>query len=1482
MTALTYPDNGRLEHTTKEAVASAVLHQTYNALRGAGQGGRIIYREKPAKVLHTQFLLPRRKASGTATTYHEREDISSPAHISTLGMGFQIADRRDRTIAVSVKACIYVRILPSTSDLAAKPVIFRLSKQARSVILRHRREAVSKAREANKEVLEQEGPHGAAWLEIKNAATHVAEMRALGELGVAPTSLSELNTQESVVSILAEHDEAPSSDDPTVSEEMSSETAGADDVVSDAGDVSGAALENEKAAGTREGTPTGDSDTLKVFEFIVSPGATRAPPEVLTEREQIPQKWLRLSVDLGTLEIDLSLNANSIDMAIADFNEQMRRRIEAELDKWEADPNPETGGVLWGFPEGSGVRSRMITPGEVVAWEQTLSALRTGRKVARPTIEPILEFENLEDPLHSDERTIRILLVNESSLAEHDSAEARERDATLYQTELAVGLSSDLHCPITLERVAPSYRYNAYLQHDALGVNCGVHRRRLTDANVLETTALPVYFQPLIKQFEIDPAPEFVRLSEKDGGRPILRSLLKAYDDWLDELVASKPYEKGLDAVRDASDYQREKQQFESVDLRRWRDERHAIERGVKILEQAFEAHEAGKKPNSPEVMPLTAWRFMNQTFDKFWSLKNNNVKQWRLFQLAFIVSQIPAIVSRLDHWKDNPVAFREEDDREATLLYFSTGGGKSEAFFGLLVFSLAFDRLRGKSRGITAAVRYPLRLLTSQQAYRLAQVLASAQRVRWEWRDAGFDLQGQAFEIGFWVGGNNTPNNQNARGVSEIPKLHKGWDELPLRRGDYAIYLKKWSRLPSCPFCNGTLQGEDGKKRSTIGLRRFADGLEERLAHCCFNQQCDWNARHGATGAPHPLPMHIMDSDIYAHTPCVLLGTVDKLALVGQSARTIARVLGMFGYPAWHHTASGRLYSPNTKEQFRKGPQAMACEPVFPFYDNGAKLFLDPYPLLEIQDEAHLLDESLGTFSGLFETTFQHALRLLAPLHGDRIASAKGKMRLPRIVAASATVTDPTRQIDQIYQRSAVLFPQPGADLYESFYARLHSPLSDDPTRNASTNGEHSTPTRRRYVSLLTNGRTHTAATVAVLSRFHLTISQLLKGMIEGDDAARWNVRKEMAGALPDDVFCAGHRAALLDPKVGHDEIAGIINLDRIALLYVTNKKGGDNVKAALQDVVRRDHRLADFGEMPGVKTELITGAIDAGLIGAIVTEAASVPQPGTPMTMDQLRDSLRSVIATSAISHGVDVDEFNMMFFAGQPADIAEYIQASSRVGRTHVGTSVLIPTPQQRRDRYIVEIHDIFHRFLERMIDAAPVERWAENAINRTLASFLQLKICGVDYVRGMHAAKTPMDKAARAEPDSVGEIGDRSRLDHINLLDELRNFVTDGIGLFHATSPINKRFYEQRIHDLFNDATQQMEQANWRTEKLDNFFRQPGSPLSRPMTSLRDVNEAGLIEGGLGTGTDRINRSDLGKVMSALMRGNNSWTAGEAGE
>jgi len=1473
MTPLLHPDVNLISHSVKEAVSSAILHQTYDRLRGAGDNGRFIYREKPAKVLHTQNLLPRRRPSATASSYLEKDDVTSPAHIGTLGLTFQIADLRDKSFTIAARCCIYVRILPSSSDLSALPVRFRISKRARSIILRRRREFLRDAQEENKAALGDDGRSSPLWPEIKKRAEEAAQKQALVELGVSPAGVDAMPRQETLVSAIDETDEAPGVDDPSAQDIPSSESESPD---GDAGPSQATAPQSATESAADE------LDALNSYEFVVSPGAPNAPPEVLVEKEHVPHKWVRLPVDLGSLKIDLSRAQDAVDRAIADFNECMVKRVNQAIDTWQEDSDSEAGGLLWRFPAGAGTHTQTVAPADVVSWDQTLVALRTNRAAARPAIHPVLEVENLDDPLHPQERTIRIILANESDCLDPNRAEAHETDATLYQVELSVSFDDNLHRPIALERIEPSYRYNRFLTHDALGINCGVRRRRLAEANVLETTALPIYFQPLIRQFQMERPPDFAQLGAADGGLPILKSLLKAYDEWLAGVVASRPYENALDPIANAEDLAREKHQFDAVDLPRWKAERQGLARGISILERAAEARESGKAPNDPSVLPLTAWRFMNQTFQRFWAKKNATVSSWRLFQISFILSQIAPIVSRLPYWKADATAYSADDDVQAALLYFSTGGGKSESFFGLLVFALAFDRLRGKLRGVTASIRYPLRLLTSQQADRLSQVLAAAAETRWDWQDHGFEIPGRGFEIGFWVGGNNTPNNPNARGVSDIPRLQDDWDELSHRHGDYVVYLRKWSRLPSCPFCKGSLTGNDRKARSTIGLRRFAEGhQDERLGHFCFNPQCEWNRRHHAERRPAPLPIHIMDSDIYAHAPAILLGTVDKLALIGQSARTIIRVLGMFGFAAWHHPASDRLVSPNTREQFRKGPALFDCEPLFPFYCDGEKLFFDPYPLLEVQDEAHLLDESLGTFSGLFETTFHHALRTLAPLLADQIIVGNDGIRAPRIVAASATVTEPERQIDQLYQRSAVLFPQPGPDLYENFYARLHPASSGDLSRDSSWNPEHRTPTRRRYVSLMTNGRTHTAATVAVLSAFHLTISVGLKSLIEGDDQARWQARQEMAASLPDDVFRNGHRAALLNPNVSHAEIAAALDLNRIALLYVTNKKGGDNVKAALQDIVRRDHKLAGYGDIPGVKTALITGAIDAGLIGAIVNEAASRPPPGTAFSLESMRDALRCVIATSAISHGVDVDEFNVMFFAGQPADIAEYIQASSRVGRTHVGTSILIPTPQQRRDRYVVEIHDIFHRFLERMIHAAPVERWAENAIDRTLASFLQLKICGVDYIRQMSAASTAPEKARLAEPDNVGEIAEQSRNNHIGMLQELRTFVVEGIGLYHETSPLNKQFYEQRISELFDRATTAMEKSNWKSETLENFFRQSAPPLARPMTSLRDVSEAGLIEGGVGTGADRINRADLGRVMSALLRGNNIWSSGETG-
>src|SRR4051794_16179484 len=164
MTQLFYPNGNDVTHLTKEAVASSIIHRMYDQLRGAGTTGRVIYREKPSKVIHTQHLLPRRKPSVTAATYAEKDDVTSPAHICTAGITFQIADRNDRAITVGILASIYVRMLPSRQDLAGSKVVFRLAKSARSVILRHRREALRRAEDENKEALGAKGRKSAAWL----------------------------------------------------------------------------------------------------------------------------------------------------------------------------------------------------------------------------------------------------------------------------------------------------------------------------------------------------------------------------------------------------------------------------------------------------------------------------------------------------------------------------------------------------------------------------------------------------------------------------------------------------------------------------------------------------------------------------------------------------------------------------------------------------------------------------------------------------------------------------------------------------------------------------------------------------------------------------------------------------------------------------------------------------------------------------------------------------------------------------------------------------------------------------------------------------------------------------------------------------------------------------------------------------------------------------------------------------------------------
>ena len=127
-----------------------------------------------------------------------------------------------------------------------------------------------------------------------------------------------------------------------------------------------------------------------------------------------------------------------------------------------------------------------------------------------------------------------------------------------------------------------------------------------------------------------------------------------------------------------------------------YRREAARIALGIGLLEHSFAAF--SKAPTSREAAPYKAWLLVNKTFAA--SGQSRGIEDWRLFQLAFVLAHIPTLASRMAEYNRSPWFDPAFDEETATLLYFPTGGGKSEAFFGLLVFNLFLDRLRGKNTG--------------------------------------------------------------------------------------------------------------------------------------------------------------------------------------------------------------------------------------------------------------------------------------------------------------------------------------------------------------------------------------------------------------------------------------------------------------------------------------------------------------------------------------------------------------------------------------------------------------------------------------------------------------------------------------------------------------------------------------------------------------------------------------------------------------
>ncbi len=387
------------------------------------------------------------------------------------------------------------------------------------------------------------------------------------------------------------------------------------------------------------------------------------------------------------------------------------------------------------------------------------------------------------------------------------------------------------------------------------------------------------------------------------------------------------------------------------------------IARGIDLLAEKDELREAFRLAN--RAMALAARQRSPERYA-------HKAPTWRLFQLAFVLLNLEAVA-------DPKSAYRSAVE----LLFFATGGGKTEAYLGVIAFALVLRRLRGRGRpdaglGVAVLLRYTLRLLTLDQLGRAATLICALERIR---EEQPARLGAERFSIGLWVGRSATANTMN-QALEEIQayKAKHGPPPFP---------------LPHCPWCRTPLGPQS--------LTSEPSKKPERILIGCLHLDCPFALAHNPEG----IPVLYVDDQIYRELPCFVVATVDKLAMLPWRGRTAA----LFGHV---HSRSGKdCFGVMDKPAPAKGTTKLPAG-LLP-------------PELIVQDELHLISGPLGTMVGLYETAIEELAS--RTVDGERV--------VPKILASTATVRRAHQQVRSLFGRSDLhVFPPAGIDDSDSFFA--------------------------------------------------------------------------------------------------------------------------------------------------------------------------------------------------------------------------------------------------------------------------------------------------------------------------------------------------------------------------------------------------------------------------------------------------------------
>ena len=384
--------------------------------------------------------------------------------------------------------------------------------------------------------------------------------------------------------------------------------------------------------------------------------------------------------------------------------------------------------------------------------------------------------------------------------------------------------------------------------------------------------------------------------------------------------------------------------------LRRMRDGAELIERdplvalAFRLMNEAMLMQQVHYRISSEESRTWSTRTSLERPYER--PSYGDPERRWRPFQLAFILMNLRAIAEPKSLERDI-----------VDVIWFPTGGGKTEAYLGLSAFSLFLRRLRDPANaGTTILMRYTLRLLTTQQFQRAASLICACELIRR--REAG-RLGTEPFSIGLWVGAEVTPNTEDGA-VTALRKLQTD-------RGVNRFVIL------SCPWCGAAMGPQQiGRVTYCMGYRKLAH--PSRVRYICGDPDCEFSSDEG-------LPLAVIDEHIYNSPPTLLIGTVDKFAML--AFRPEARKL--FG-----------IDTPNAP------------------------------PELIIQDELHLVSGSLGSMVGHYETVID------ALCTND---SEETETR-PKIIGSTATIARAESQVKGLYGRESFLFPPQALKAGDSFFA--------------------------------------------------------------------------------------------------------------------------------------------------------------------------------------------------------------------------------------------------------------------------------------------------------------------------------------------------------------------------------------------------------------------------------------------------------------